>query len=201
MNSYTNHITTQASITMYIYFRSIHSVLTCEEYPQIVSVEEMKSKQLEAMCNKWEKRECGDGNFTLSFRYTKHTCTCDCDNNNSSYVDLPDYHTYECYHCGIPKTSAFKEGDNLYLQNSGHMDIVCVKSNPNPNPLFCQLSQVDGYPNVYQWANKDTINNTIKDDARIYALHINNNRLSDENVVKEINVIKDSCHITFTNDV
>ena len=80
----------------------------------------------------------------------------------------------------------FKEGDNLYLQNSGSIDIVCVK----PINKFCQLCEVDSYPNIYKWVNDD--------DKCIFALHIKNDMLSDENVSKEINIIQTSCHITFT---
>ena len=62
---------------MYVYFNLTNSVLTCEEYPQILSVEEMKSNKLENMCNKWEKNVSEDGTFTLSFRYNKPICDCD----------------------------------------------------------------------------------------------------------------------------
>ncbi len=170
---------------MYIYFKLTNSVLTCEEYPQILSVEEMKFNKLENMCNKWEKNVSEDGTFTLSFRYIKHECDCD----NSQNIHLIDYVDYECYNCGIPKQSLFKEGDNLYLQNSGSMDIVCVK----PTNKFCQLCQVDGYPNVYKWINDD--------EKFMFALHINNGMLSDEDISNEINIIHENCCITFTEYV
>lgn len=125
---------------MYVYFNLANSVLTCEEYPQILLVEEMKLNKLENMCNKWEKNIAKDGTFTLSFRYTKNICDCE----NLCYIDLDDYDNYECYNCGTPKTSMVKEGDNLYLQNSGNVNIVCVK----PINTFCQLCEVDGYPNI-----------------------------------------------------
>ena len=167
---------------MYIYFKLTNSVLTCEEYPQILSVEEMKLKQLENMCNKWETNVAEDGTFTLSFKYKKNVCYCD----NSDYIHIIDYNNYECYNCGTPKISMFKEGDNLYLQNSGSIDIVCVK----PTNAFCQLCEVDGYPNIYKWVNDD--------DKCIFALHIKNGMLSDENIYNEIDIIQESCHITFT---
>jgi len=59
-NYYINNI-----ITMYVYFKLTNSVLTCEEYPQILSVEEMKLHKLENTCNKWEKNVSEDGTFTL----------------------------------------------------------------------------------------------------------------------------------------
>lgn len=166
---------------MYVYFKLTNYVLTCEEYPQILSVEEMKLKKLENMCNKWEKNISEDGTFTLSFRYNKPVCDCD----NSQYIHIIDYDDYECYNCGIRKTS-LKEGDNLYLQNSGSIDIVCVK----PINNFCQLCEVNGYPNIYKWVNNN--------NKRIFALHIKNNMLSDEDVSNEINIIQQNCHIIFT---
>ena len=170
---------------MYVYFNLTNSVLTCEEYPQILSVEEMKSNKLENMCNKWEKNVSEDGTFTLSFRYNKPICDCD----NSQYIHIIDYDDYVCYNCGTHKSSLFKEDDNLYLQNSGSLDIVCVK----PINKFCQLCEVNGYPNVYKWiSNKDTC---------IFALHIKNGILSDENVSDEINIMHENYHITFTECV
>lgn len=166
---------------MYIYFKLTNMVLTCEEFPQILSVEYMKLNNLENMCNKWEKNISEDGTFTLSFRYNKPVCDCD----NSQYIHIIDYDDYECYNCGISKTS-LKEGDNLYLQNSGSLDIVCVK----PINNFCQLCEVNGYPNIYKWVNNN--------NKCIFALHIKNNMLSDENVSNEINIIQQNCHITFT---
>lgn len=71
-----------------------------------------------------------------------------------------------------------KEGDNLYLQNSGNMDIVWV----NLDHKFCRICEVDGYPNVYKWVN-------AHDGKDVFALHIKNNTLSDENV--NIDIIKE----------
>ena len=170
---------------MYVYFKLTNFVLTFEEYPQILSVEEMKFNKLENMCNKWEKNVSEDGTFTLSFRYNKNVCDCD----NSQYIHIIDYDDYECYNCGIRKTSFFKEGDNLYLQNSGSSDIVCVK----PINKFCKLCEVNGYQNVYKWINDD--------DKLMFALHIENSMLSDKNISNKINVIQENCHITFTECV
>ena len=39
---------------MYIYFKLINAVLTCEEYPQILSVDEMKLNAKDNLCNKRE---------------------------------------------------------------------------------------------------------------------------------------------------
>lgn len=168
---------------MYIYFDLTNTVLTCEEFPQILSVEVMKLNNLENMCNKWEKNNVENGTFTLSFKYKKNICCCD----NSQYINLVDYDNYECYNCGTPKTPFFEEGENLYLQNSGSIDIVCVK----PICKFCQICEVDGYPNIYKWINS-------RNDKYIFALHIKNNMLSDEDVSKEIDIIQKSCCITFT---
>ena len=180
---------------MYVYFKLTNSVLTCEEYPQILSVEEMKLNKLENMCNKWEKNVSEYGTFTLSFRYNKPVCHCDKSSQHSNYINLIDYVEYECYNCGIPKTSFFKEGENLYLQNSGSIDIVCVK----PIYKLCEvkdypiLCEVNGYPNVYKWVNDD--------DNLMFALHIKNGMLSDENISDKINIIQENCHITFTECV
>lgn len=170
---------------MYIYFKSANSVITCEEYPQILSIEDMKLNNLENMCNKWEKNNTENGTFTLSYKYKKHKCDCD----NSQYTTLKDYNDYECYNCGTSKNEFFKEGDNLYLQNSANVDIVCVKTMNK----FCQICEVDGYPNIYKWVNDD--------DKLIFALHVRNGRLSDKNVSKEIDIIQKSCHIIFTECV
>lgn len=166
---------------MYIYFKLAKSVLTCEEYPQIISIEEMKLKNLENICNKWEKNIADDGTFTLSFRYEKPICDCD----NSSYINIIDYDNYECYNCGTSKTQRFKEGDNLYLQNSGNIDILCVE----PSNKYCQLCLVDGYPNIYKWASNDK--------NCIFALHIKNGMLSDENISNKLNIMQECCHIIF----
>jgi Zn finger protein HypA/HybF involved in hydrogenase expression len=172
---------------MYVYFKLTNSVLTCEEYPQILSVEKMKSNNLENMCNKWEKFVSEDGTFTLSFRYKKPVCDCD----NSQYIYYDDYANYECYNCGTRKTSFkdVKEGDNLYLQNSGSIDIVCVK----PINNCCQLCEINGYPNVYKWISYD--------DNLMFALHIQNGMLSDEDISNKINIIQENCHIIFTEYV
>lgn len=168
---------------MYIYFKLINAVLTCEEYPQILSVDEMKLNAKDNMCNKWEKNDNEDGTFTLSFKYEKELCSCD----NSQYVDLNDYTDYPCYECGRPKIQKFKEGDILYLQNSGSIDIVCVK----PIELYCKICGVEGHSNIYKWFQPDN------DNTRIFILHIKNNMLSDENVSKEIDLLKEYCHIEF----
>lgn len=163
---------------MYIYFKASNEVLTCEDYPQVFSVEYIKLNKLENMCNKWEKKDNVDGTFTLS--YIKDMCSCD----NSQYIDLKDYNDYECYNCCITKTEAktFKNGESLYLQNSGNLDIVCVSKNRTD----CKICEVDGYPNVYKW----------DDPNGNYILHINNGVLSDENIS---NIVKESCHIIFTD--
>lgn len=170
---------------MYIYFKFANSVLTCEEYPQILSVEEMKLNNLENICNKWDIDVWVDGTFTLSFKYTKHICECD----NSCYTHLDDYGDYECYTCGIPKPELYKEGDNLYLQNSGNMDIVCV----NPSPNFSLLCPIPGCHNAYQWENRK---NTC-----IYALHIRNGMLSDADVSNDIGILRTTGRMFFTERV
>ena len=172
---------------MYIYFKSIDSVLTCEEYPQIISVKDMKSNNKDCECNKWEKNDFGNGTFTLSFKYTKYVCNC----GDLHNLHLENCECEVCYICRRRKT-AFKEGDVLYLQNSGSMDIVCV----NTTPLYCQLTEVAGYPDIYKWVNDDERVKNL-----IFALHIEDNRLSDADVSKKIDTIKESCEITFTDSV
>lgn len=171
---------------MYIYFKSIDKVLTCEQYPQVISVEEMKSDNYwKDKCDKWEKNNNEDGTFTLSFKHKKISCSCD----NSNYINYEDFEDYECYECGRPKNTDLEYGENLYLQNSGNMDIVCV--GPTTNLKYCKLCVVDGYPNIYKWSNDDG-------DKAIYALHVNDDdELSDKNIVEEINDIKENCHIIF----
>lgn len=169
---------------MYVYFKFADSVLTCEEYPRVLSVIVMKSNNLENMCNKWEINTAEDGTFTLSFIFAKY-CNCD----NSINTCCIDYDEYECYNCGTSKTS-IKHGDKVYLQNSGSMDIVCVK----PEPEFCQLCEVDGYPNIYKWVNDEK-------NKCIFALHIENDMLSDGNISDQIDKIQSSCHITFTENI
>jgi hypothetical protein len=92
---------------------------------------------------------------------------------------LEDYNEYECYNCGRHKIQQFKEGDNLYLQNSGSIDIVCVKQTKK----YCDICEVKGYPNIYKWVQPD---NTFT-----FALHITNNQLSDAHVSES----KEYCHI------
>jgi hypothetical protein len=179
---------------MYIYFKLINAVLTCEEYPQILSVDEMKLNSQEYICNKWEKNDNDDGTFTLSFKeYDEFTCDCD----NSQYVDVEDYNDYDCYNCGRFKMSRFKERETLYLQNSGSMDIVWVKPleayfTREENFTICE---VEGYPNIYKWSREDR-----DEDKPIFALHVKNNMLSDENIVSNINSIKEYCYIEFTEE-
>jgi hypothetical protein len=170
---------------MYIYLKKINSVITCEEYPQVLTIEEMKLKKLEYMCNKWEKNDNNDETFTLSYKYEKEKCEC----NNSQYKKIEDYNDYECYNCGRKKTNEFEEGMNLYLQNSGNMDIVCVK----PKQKNCKLCKVIENSNIYKWINND--------DKMIFALHIKDNKLCDENIGDNINNMKDECYIEFTNDI
>lgn len=159
------------TINMYVYFSSKKCVLTCEEYPQILSVENMKLNKLEHLCNRWEKIDNKNGTFTLSFKY------------NSQYPSMTIYN-------GATREASFNNGDILYLQNSGSIDIVCVKPIINE---YCQLCLVDKYPNIYKWINND--------DKLIFALHIKDDLLSDENVADEIDNIQENCHITFTDHI
>ena len=163
---------------MFIYFKFNNSVLTCEYYPKLLPVDEMKKYKLEYMCNKWIKNDTIDGNFTLSYNYKKWDCDCD----NTEYIQLEDYHDYQCYNCGIHLLNNSKP--ELYLQNGG-IDVLIVGSNNNS----CKLCEVDNYPNIYKWADCNT---------EIYALHINNGNISDCNITNQIDSIKDLCYITFT---
>lgn len=169
---------------MYIYFELINSVLTCEEYPQIMSVDDViGSKNLQNMYNKWIKNDNPDGSFTLSYMYEKHSCNDD----NTQYEDLPDYNDYTCYSHGYKGKNEYEEGTNLYLQNSGHIDIVCVK----PNSTFCTLCNIPGYPNAYKWTDPE---------YGTFALHVDD-RLSDANVFKTIDSIYKYCHIEFVESL
>lgn len=165
---------------MYIYFESINSVITCEEYPQILSVDEMKHNNLENMCNRWEKNDLDDGTFTLSFKYKKNLCNCD----NTKYIYLEDYNDYECYNCG--RKQKFKENDDLYLQNSGNIDIVCAW--PMKKLQFCKMCQVDGY---IKWISNN--------NDQIFALHVYDDMLSDADISNKIDIVKDFCSVIFTD--
>lgn len=168
---------------MYIYFQLSNTVLTCDEYPQIMSVEIMKLNNLEYMCDKWEKNDTDDGTFTLSYKhYLKKECNC-----NYTY-NRDDYDTDVCFGCTNRTSTIFKVGEDLYLQNSGSMDIVCV----NPNSRYCQMCEVDNYPHIYKWINRSYL-------ELIFALHIKDDMLSDEDISEKINVMKESCCIIFTN--
>lgn len=148
---------------MYIYFKLINAVLTCEEYPQIMSVENMKRNALENVCNKWEKMDGVNGTFTLSFVYEK---------------EVKDFNNCE---------NSCKEGDRLYLQNSGSIDIVYVNSRCEE---YCKICEVEGYPNMYKWVE------TYDADTSIFALHVTtDNMLSDADVSEDIDDIQEYCHI------
>ena len=168
---------------MYVYFESTKSVLTCEELPQLISVENMLLQGLENMCNRWEKNNNEDGTFTLSFPYKTLICQCYCD--NSMYQELDDYNDYKCYNCGIPNTNKYEEGDKLYLQNSGILDII----EANSYNECCKLCQVNGYSMIYKWDNKT--------HNQIYALHVNNGRLSDKDISNNISLMYENCKIEF----
>ena len=177
---------------MYIYFKSINAVLTCEEYPQPLPVDYMKEHKLEYICNSWEKNMNDDGTFTLSYKYKKHVCNCD----NLLYMDFDDYHLYECYTCRRFNSKECIEGEQLYLKNSGTMDIVWATPTLQP---YCRLCLVEGHPNIYKWYNGD---DEDKDDT-IFALHIKNDMLSDENSVDELATNKniEYYHILFVDEI
>lgn len=181
---------------MYIYFKSINSVLTCDTYPAFLSVDTIVSCDLHDMCNKWEKIETGKGKrFTLSYKYSKYSAiVCDCsEEDNARYAYLPDFAEYQCYGCGISKKGLYEEGTRLYLQNSGSIDCVCV----GPSSRFCDLEEIEGYPNVYRWCNEHASN-----PEPIFALHVtDNNLLSDANMSGVLEAVKDRCHMTFVEEL
>lgn len=172
---------------MFIYFKSIQAVLICHEYPYVLTVEKMKLEKLEHMCNKWEQHVSEDGTFTLSYKHDKLVFECDCDHSQDIHVF--GYDNSMCFNCNRPKKTHFKDGERLYLQNSGSIDIVCVK----PTNHFCQLCEVDGYPNVYKWTS-----DSFEYDKLIFALHVKDGMLSDENISDNIDSIQEQCHILFT---
>lgn len=180
---------------MFIYFKSIDSYLTCDEYPTFITTEIMKKYNLEYKCNKWIKTDNDDGTFLLSYKYKKQMCDCD-----NTMFDENLKSLYECFLCKKIKLN-YKDGEMLYLQNSGCQDIVFVNNNVSLN---ARLIEIEGNPNMYAWANNNTKN--------IYALHVeitddetidSNMYLSDCNMKKYIEEQKniDSCHIIFTNDI
>jgi Zn finger protein HypA/HybF involved in hydrogenase expression len=169
----------------------MNAVLTCEEYPQILDVNKMREENLEHLCNKWEKNSTNNNNnkFTLSYKYKKIICNCD----NSEYTNLDDFSDYECYNCGSHKSiTEYEDGTDLYLQNSGSIDIVCTK----PKSIYSiKLIELETHPNIYKWIN---LNNNY-----IFALHIEDNMLSDSNIIEKIqnNENVDTCYITFTETI
>ncbi len=185
---------------MYIYFHAIKCVITCEEYPRVITVEEMKTKQLEHLCNKWEKINTTENLFTLSFKHEKYTCNCENIIKSQPVVFdecltieeiFGDYKETLCHGCKLSKIA--REGENLYLQNSGHMDIVCVFAGRKVSQLD-QLTEVSDYPNVYRW-NSD-------EKTPMFSLHVNeNNMLSDYDISKNIDKIKDYCLISFVDNL
>ena len=108
---------------MFIYFKSIDSYLTCDEYPTFITTEIMKKYNLEYKWNKWIKTDNDDGTFLLSYKYKKQTCDCD-----NSMFDKNLKSLYECFLWKKIKLN-FKDGEMLYLQNSGYQDIVFVNNN------------------------------------------------------------------------
>lgn len=153
---------------MYIYFDKLNAVVTCEYYPSIIPVDYMKEQKLEYLCNQWVKTTNKDNSFHLSFTYSG---------------DL------------IDDSCTLEHDIVLYLQNSGHMDIVisgerCEEFN---------LCEDDEYPNVYRYVN------TNREEYK-FALHCDKHgtrdiyRLSDNNVASELKKDKDFiqyCHIQF----
>jgi hypothetical protein len=155
---------------MYIYFEKLNYVITCEEIPQVISVEEMESKSLQNMCNKWEKHDNPDGTFKLSFKYDPNT------NIEIDDINLDD--SSDSSH----SSEGFDEGDDLYLQNSGFQDLVWVYL----TDTFCDICEIEGYPNIYKWIYPND-----------YVLHIKDGELTDCSV-SNIQDIQDSCYIIFT---
>jgi len=127
----------------------------------------MKAQGLENMCNRWEQTFTDEENknFILSYKFTK---------------SLSDYDDPE-----------FEDDDILYLQNSGSMDIVWVQKYYSK---WDQLTNVDGYPNIYMWI-KSECDDRIK---CIFALHSEKGILSDSNISNKIDNIQEDCHIYFT---
>ena len=150
---------------MYIYFEKLNYVITCELYPHVLSVEEMESNSLQDMCNKWEKHDNPDGTFKISFKYTRNINNDNNDVNNVNNVN-----------------NVYDEGDDLYLQNSGFQDLVWVYL----TDTFCDICEVEGYPNIYKWIYPND-----------YVLHIKDGELTDCSV-SNIQDIQDSCYIIFT---
>ena len=159
---------------MYIFFKEINAVLTCEKFPSVLPVDEMKKENLEYLCNKWEKTIISsDGKFTLSYKLFSSSCDCD----NSDYTKCSDFKEYDCYNCGRLKFK--KEEETIcYLQNSGTMD--CVWTNPTKKITDSfSLIEVEQNSNIYQWVPFD--NNFI------FALHVDGetNLLSDSNMLSD----------------
>lgn len=172
---------------MFIYFKSVDSVLTCEYIPQLLPVEYIKQNNLEYMCNRWVKNNMNNGVFTLSYKNYSNHCEYNCD--NSEYMNLHDFDSYKCYNCGIKKE--FDEHHEiLYLQNSGSLDIICV----DKYNQFCELCEVTNYPNVFKW--------NINNDDVIHAIHITETgNLSDKNVFNNIDAISKYSQITFIEHI
>ena len=158
---------------MYIYFDKLDACITCDPYPSIISVEVMKKHNLQYLCNQWIKTTNEDNSFHLSFNYSG---------------DL------------VQEGCIIKNGTNLYLQNSGCMDILIAGEN-------CEtfnLCEDNDYPNVYRY-----VNSIHKKDNK-FAIHCESHearecfKLSDMDVASKLREDKEfinNCHIQFTEIV
>jgi len=115
---------------MYIYFEQLNCVVTCQEFPQIISVEEMELNSLQNVCNKWEKQDNPSGSFKLYYQYYGH----------EYYNKL-----YQIYN----------RNEYLYLHHSYNENILSVKP-MNRFTTFCNLCEHEGYPNIYKWVCNST---------------------------------------------
>lgn len=175
---------------MYIFFKEINAVLTCEKFPSVLSVDKMKKENLEYLCNKWEKTIISsDGKFILSYKLFSSSCNCD----NTHNTTFSDFEEYDCYNCGRLKFK--KEEDTIcYLQNSGTMDCVWTKPAKEINDTF-SLIEVEPNSNIFQWIPFD--------NGCIFALHIHGetNLLSDANMLSEKSKDKNFYQIFFLEEI
>lgn len=187
---------------MYIYFDKLNYVLTCHEFPELISVDEMKKRKMEEECNRWEKKCSKNGSFTLSFSYIKY--------DNSQYEHITKYNNFfsrNQYSVFKSELYKYQYNTNLYLQNSGDMDVLQCKPQMTyanyfyelpdyPNIIAYLLINVPSYGILYHYINESY-------DKTIFALHIKNNRISDsessEIIKKKEN--NENFHIIFIENV
>ena len=118
---------------------------------------------------------------------------------NSYWDNMCNHWRIQYYEDGTFTLSYRKKGVDMYLENSGTMDVLWTISKPSDYVYkFCRYRQVNGFPNVIEHLN-------LNDNDNHYALHISREgTLSDKNIKDELNqgkIPREYCEIQFTNKI